>query len=183
MSPIASEITSVSIVCSIIGSGRDQRKHQRSASLAIVREFTGDRWIPRTKGQWCGQCFHLIVSPCIWVFIPVPPFMTPINIACGSRFRFPKPSNAADLLGHCIPSVSNRGAIRGGGSCRTAGAGAGAGEEEGFLVSRLTTRIKPAKVAMTKTWEGCLKSRMVDDVGARKFFTTQCLVCMLQKMD
>ena len=29
----------------------DQRKHQSSASLAFVWEFTGDRWIRRTKGQ------------------------------------------------------------------------------------------------------------------------------------
>ena len=24
--------------------------------------FTGDRWIPRTKGQWRGKCFHLMTS-------------------------------------------------------------------------------------------------------------------------
>ena len=34
-----------------IYSGADQRKHQSSASLALVREFTGDRWIPRTNGN------------------------------------------------------------------------------------------------------------------------------------
>ena len=28
--------------------GADQRKHQSSASLAFVREFSGGRWIPRT---------------------------------------------------------------------------------------------------------------------------------------
>ena len=27
-------------------------------------EFTGDRWIPRTKGQWRGKCFHLMTSSC-----------------------------------------------------------------------------------------------------------------------
>ena len=27
-------------------------------------EFTGDRWIPRTKGQWCGKYFHLMTSSC-----------------------------------------------------------------------------------------------------------------------
>ena len=27
-------------------------------------EFTGDRWIPRTKGQWRGKCFHLVTSSC-----------------------------------------------------------------------------------------------------------------------
>ena len=31
--------------------GEDQRKHQNFASLAFFGEFTGDRWIPRTKGQ------------------------------------------------------------------------------------------------------------------------------------
>ena len=45
MSEMASQITSVSIVYSIVGSGTDQRKHQSSESLAFVRE------IPRTKGQ------------------------------------------------------------------------------------------------------------------------------------
>ena len=25
-------------------------------------EFAGDRWIPRTKGQWSGKCFHLMTS-------------------------------------------------------------------------------------------------------------------------
>ena len=28
-------------------------------------EFTGDRWIPRTKGQWRGKCFHLMTSSCL----------------------------------------------------------------------------------------------------------------------
>ena len=31
--------------------GTDQRKHQSSAPLAFRKEFTGHRWIPRTKGQ------------------------------------------------------------------------------------------------------------------------------------
>ena len=37
MSAVASQITSVSIVCSTVGSGADQRKHQSSASLAFVQ--------------------------------------------------------------------------------------------------------------------------------------------------
>ena len=36
MSVVASQITSVSIVCSTVGSGAGQRKHQSSASLAFV---------------------------------------------------------------------------------------------------------------------------------------------------
>ena len=31
-------------------------------------EFTGDRWIPRTNGQWRGKCFHLMMSSYVcWV--------------------------------------------------------------------------------------------------------------------
>ena len=29
-------------------------------------EFTGDRWIPRTKGQLRGKCFHLMTSYWWW---------------------------------------------------------------------------------------------------------------------
>ena len=31
----------------------------------LCGEFTGDRWIPRTMGQWCGKCFHFMTSSCI----------------------------------------------------------------------------------------------------------------------
>ena len=48
---MASQITSFTIVYSTVYSDADQRKYQSSASLAFVREFTGDRWISRIKGQ------------------------------------------------------------------------------------------------------------------------------------
>ena len=48
---MASQITDISIVCSSVYSDADQKKHQSSTSLAFVRESTGDRWIPLTKGQ------------------------------------------------------------------------------------------------------------------------------------
>ena len=51
MGAMVYQITSLAIVYSTIYSGADQRKHQHSASLAFVGEFTGDRWIPRTNGQ------------------------------------------------------------------------------------------------------------------------------------
>ena len=51
MSGMASQITSLRIVNSTVYPGPDQRKHQSPASLAFVREFTGDRWIPSTNGQ------------------------------------------------------------------------------------------------------------------------------------
>ena len=39
MSPMVSQFTGVSIVCSAVCPGTDQRKHQSSASLAFVREI------------------------------------------------------------------------------------------------------------------------------------------------
>ena len=62
MGPIASQITSLTIVYSIVYSDADQRKHQSSASLAFVWGIHRDRWIPRTKGQLRGKCFHLMTS-------------------------------------------------------------------------------------------------------------------------
>ena len=50
LSAMASQITGVSIVCSTVGSGTDQNiKAPRHKPLC--GEFTGDRWIPHTKGQ------------------------------------------------------------------------------------------------------------------------------------
>ena len=51
LTAMASQTTSLTVVCSIVYSGADQRKHQSSASLAFVRGIHRDRWIPRTKGQ------------------------------------------------------------------------------------------------------------------------------------
>ena len=62
MGPIASQITSFIIVYSTVYSDAHQRNHQSSASLGFMREFTGHRWIPRTKGQLRGKCFHLTTS-------------------------------------------------------------------------------------------------------------------------
>ena len=55
LTTIASQITSLTVVYSIVYSGADQRKHQSSASLAFVRGIHRDRWIPCTKGQWRGH--------------------------------------------------------------------------------------------------------------------------------
>ena len=57
MTTVASQITSLTIVYSIVYSGADQRIHQSSASLAFVRGIHWDRWIPRTKGQLRGKMF------------------------------------------------------------------------------------------------------------------------------
>ena len=68
MGAMASKITSLTMVYSTVYSGADQRKHQSSASLAFVREFTGDRWIPRSNGQWRGKCFHVMTSSCYYTW-------------------------------------------------------------------------------------------------------------------
>ena len=64
MTTMASQITSLTVVYSIVYSDADERKHQSSASLAFVWGIHRDRWIPRTKGQLRGKCFHLMSSSC-----------------------------------------------------------------------------------------------------------------------
>ena len=64
MGTIASQIISLTVVYSSVYSDADQRKHQSSASLAFVWGIHRDRWIPRTKGQLRGKCFHLMTSSC-----------------------------------------------------------------------------------------------------------------------
>ena len=67
MTTIASQITSLTVVYLTVYSDADKRKHQSFASLPFVRGIHRDRWIPRTKGQLCGKCFHLMTSSCkIW---------------------------------------------------------------------------------------------------------------------
>ena len=61
MSTMASQVTSLTIVYSTVYAGADQKKYKSSASLAFVM-VTGDRWIPRTKGQYSGKCFHLMTE-------------------------------------------------------------------------------------------------------------------------
>ena len=65
MTTIASQITSLAVVYSTLYSDADQRKHQSSASLAFVWGIHRDRWIPRTKGELRGKCFHLMTSSCV----------------------------------------------------------------------------------------------------------------------
>ena len=71
MTTMASQITSLTVVYSTVYSDADQRKHQSSASLAFVWGIHRDRWIPRTKGQLRGKCFHLMTSSwqCYRIFL------------------------------------------------------------------------------------------------------------------
>ena len=56
------QITSLTVVYSTVYSDADQGKHQSSASLAFVWGIHRDRWIPHTKGQLRGKCFHFMTS-------------------------------------------------------------------------------------------------------------------------
>ena len=68
MSTVASQITTLSIVCSTICSRAHQRNHQSSTSLALVR---GHRWIPSQRASntesvsiwWCHHEYNLIKTP------------------------------------------------------------------------------------------------------------------------
>ena len=60
-----SRITSVSIVCSTVSSKKTSKFH---ITGLLCGEFTGDRWIPRTKGQYHGKCFHLMTPS--WTKMP-----------------------------------------------------------------------------------------------------------------
>ena len=63
---MASQITGVSLVCSAVCSGADQRKHKSFASLVFVGESTGHRWISLTRRQLRGKWFHLMTSSWNW---------------------------------------------------------------------------------------------------------------------
>ena len=69
MTTMASQITGHTVVYSTVYSDADQRKHQSSASLAFVLGIHRDRWIPRTKGQLRGKCFHLMTSSWQWCHV------------------------------------------------------------------------------------------------------------------
>ena len=73
---MASQITGVSIVYSIVCSGADQRKHQSSASLAFVRGIYRDRWIPFTRASnaemfpFDGVIMNIILGrECEWLLL------------------------------------------------------------------------------------------------------------------
>ena len=69
MSQMASQITSVSVVCSTICSGAIKENIKVLRHWPLWGESTGDRWIPLTKGQWRGHIFiwwrhHGLVRTC-----------------------------------------------------------------------------------------------------------------------
>ena len=72
---------------STVYSGADQRKHQSSASLAFVRRI--HRWPVNSphKGQWRGECFHLITSSCNDVITSAMAYqITSLTIVCFTAY-------------------------------------------------------------------------------------------------
>ena len=64
MGTIAFQITSLTIVYSIVYSDADQRKHQSSASLAFVREIHREPLNSPHKWPVMRKCLHLMTSSC-----------------------------------------------------------------------------------------------------------------------
>ena len=60
MGLIASQITSLTIVYSV----QIKENIKAPRHWPLCGEFTRNRWIPRTNGQLCGNCFHLMTSSC-----------------------------------------------------------------------------------------------------------------------
>ena len=97
MATMASQITSLTVVYATVYSDADQRKHQSSASLAFVWGIHRDRWIPRTKGQLRGKCFHLMTSS--WKVVqyetsihPHPPSPRPTTMYHKHPYPHPTPT-------------------------------------------------------------------------------------------
>ena len=81
MSAVASQITGVSVVYSTRVQGQTKENIKAPRHWLLWGEFTGDRWIPRTKGQWHGKCFYLMTSSCDMVdWIDSPGTMLEQNI-------------------------------------------------------------------------------------------------------
>ena len=60
MGAMASHITGVLIVYSTVCSGADQKTIKAPSHWPLWGEFTGDRWIPLTKGQWLRKIFPFV---------------------------------------------------------------------------------------------------------------------------
>ena len=67
MSTMSSQITGVSIVCSMVCSGADQRKHQSSASLAFVRGIHRRPVDSPHKGPVTGKMYRFddVITKCL----------------------------------------------------------------------------------------------------------------------
>ena len=62
MGAMASQITSIMIVYPTVYSRTEKRNIKAPRFWPLCGEFTGDLWIPCTKGQSHGKCIHLVTS-------------------------------------------------------------------------------------------------------------------------
>ena len=62
MSAIVSQITSLTLVYLTFIRAQIKVNIKAPCHWPLCGEFTGDRWIPRTKGQLRGKCFHMMTS-------------------------------------------------------------------------------------------------------------------------
>ena len=68
MSAMASQITSLtSVLLNRLFKAQIKENIKAARHWLLWGEFTGDRWIPRKKGQYRGKCFHLMTSSWIGV--------------------------------------------------------------------------------------------------------------------
>ena len=67
---MTSQISGVSIVYSTGVQAQIKKNIKAPSHWPLWGEFTGDRWIPHTKGQGRGKCLHVITSSrgsgCLW---------------------------------------------------------------------------------------------------------------------
>ena len=99
MNPIASQITSLTIVCSTVYSDADQRKHQSSASLAFVwnsphkwpvtrKTFPFDDVIMVVSNKPCGSIRHEIAwYNLVSTLFTIPRYCTKHDTVCSSHFE------------------------------------------------------------------------------------------------
>ena len=90
MGALASQITSLTIVYSVVYSGANQRKHQSSASLAFVRGI--HRWPVNSphKGPVTRKRFHSMTSSwydCIWLRAVFSRLIVKINLIKKTLWR------------------------------------------------------------------------------------------------
>ena len=62
MGAMASQIISLTIVYSPFIQAQIKENLKAPRHWPLWGEFTGHRWIPYTKGQWRGKCFHFMTS-------------------------------------------------------------------------------------------------------------------------
>ena len=64
MSTMASQTTAFGVFTRPFVQAQIKENIKAPRHWLLWGEFTGHRWIPRTKGQWRGKCFHLMTSSC-----------------------------------------------------------------------------------------------------------------------